>query len=372
MVKICHITSVHNVEDDRIYVRECLSLAKNPQYDVIICGPGSDKDLGTVRVIGCGERENSTKRRLFSYDKKLIKRALAQNADIYHIHDPELLLYAKQLKRRNAKVVFDSHEDYPEQIKTKEYIPSFLRNIVSIVYKTYENYICRIIDAAIFPCLVEGKDIFDNRVKHHTLLNNAPVEKEIPEKDINRKKLGEYVFCGGGLTKDRGIEQLIDGCYVAGVKLVIAGTFDDKNFEKHLKGKPSFSIVDYKGFCSRKEIMRLYKDAGLGASTLQKKGQYPKIWNLPTKVYEFMMYELPFIISDFDYCKRVINEYDCGVIVDASDPCDIARGIREIVNNPEKALQMGRNGKRAIKKEFNWSIEEKKLYELYERLMSED
>ena len=33
-------------------------------------------------------------------------------------------------------------------------------------------------------------------------------------------------------------------------------------------------------------------------------------------------------------------------------------------------LEMGRNGRRAIEKEFNWAIEEKKLLKLYREVLS--
>lgn len=365
MVKACHLTSVHEVNDDRIYIRECSTLAKSQKYDVYICGPDTDQEVKGVTVVGNGAKESSFFSRIARYDRKVVKTALKLNADIYHIHDPELLLYVKKLKKSGAKVIFDSHEDYSEQIKTKTYIPYCIRSLIAAVYKSYENHVCKIIDGVVFPCLVDGKDIFANKTRHHALINNVPVFEEIPKGDNHRDNLGGYVCHAGGLTPERGIEQLIDGCFIAGIRLVLAGSFSGKDFEERLRSKESFSIVDYKGQCSRKEIMEIYKNAAMGASTILPVGQYPRIWNLPTKVYEFMMYELPFIISDFEYCRGIVERYKFGITVDSTDPTDIARGIRQIMDNPKESLKMGRAGKKAILEDFNWNIEGEKLLNFY-------
>ena len=63
-------------------------------------------------------------------------------ADIYHIHDPELLLIALKLKKRNKKVIYDAHEDLPRQILTKHWIPKIIRKpiIYQISWVIYEAF----------------------------------------------------------------------------------------------------------------------------------------------------------------------------------------------------------------------------------------
>ena len=51
--------------------------------------------------------------------KDIYKKALEIDADIYHFHDPELLPYGLKLKKKGKSVIFDSHENYSEQIKEK-------------------------------------------------------------------------------------------------------------------------------------------------------------------------------------------------------------------------------------------------------------
>ena len=61
------------------------------------------------------------------------------DADIYHLHDPELMSLGLKLKRQGKRVVFDSHEDVPMQILIKEYLPKWSRGIVKRIYEWMER-----------------------------------------------------------------------------------------------------------------------------------------------------------------------------------------------------------------------------------------
>ena len=77
------------------------------------------------------------------------KKAIQLDAMVYHLHDPELMSIALRLQKKGKKVIFDSHENYYEQIKTKQYINKFLRSIIASFYFMYETYVCRHIDGVI-------------------------------------------------------------------------------------------------------------------------------------------------------------------------------------------------------------------------------
>ena len=81
------------------------------------------------------------------------------------------------------------------------------------------------------------------------------------------------------------------------------------------------------------------------------------------------MLGLPCIISDFDYSKRMIDEYKFGIVVDPSDVSQIMKAIEYLVNNPEHAKKMGENGRTAILEKFNWNIEKNKLFSFYDEII---
>ena len=277
-------------------------------------------------------------------------------------------MYVKRLKRKGKKVIFDSHEDYYTQIKEKHYIPKIIRNIVAAIYRIIENSACKHLDAAIIPSLINGKNIFEGRVKNCEIINNCPIIEETLNKNISMVEKKPSVCCVGSLTQDRGVEVLVDACYMANVKLILAGNISPKEFKDELMKKKEFENVDYRGVCNREEVIEIYNETLIGASNILHVGQYYQTENLPTKVYEYMMMSMPFIISDFRYPLNVIKKHKCGIAVDPSNAYQICEAILYLCENIEEAQKMGERGRKAIEEEFNWGNEERKLYRLYETI----
>ena len=156
----------------------------------------------------------------------------------------------------------------------------------------------------------------------------------------------------------------------AKVKLILAGKFHSESFEKEIKQVEEADALDYRGFVDRGGVLSIYKESSVGLCTLLNRGQYLKSHNLPTKAYEYMSMGLPVIISDSAYTRELLKKYPFGVAVDPEDIDEISKAIIKLKHNPELSREMGRNGRRAVLQEFNWGIEEKKLLELYNKLIN--
>jgi len=372
MIKVCHMTSAHNQFDDRIFEKECRSLANNSRYEVFCVSEGYSVDKEGVHLIGVGEKPHSRVKRMLSFTKEIYKAALKVDADIYHIHDPELLGCCKKLKKRNKIVVFDSHENYSAQIKEKAYINKYVRNAISKIYRHWETKITMKIDAVIFPAPIDGKHPFEKRCKNLIYLNNYPSLTDVVDKYGNERKTKKTCACyTGGLSDNRGIVEIIKACYLAKVKLILAGSFESEEFEKKVKSLKEFSIVEFRGQCNRKQINEILYESSVGLNVLKNVGQYANLPNLSTKVYEYMTFELPVIINEYPYGDSLINMYNFGVSV----PCNIDNikdALIQITANNEIAEKMGSNGRKLILSKFNWGIEERKLFKLYEKLVNEN
>jgi glycosyltransferase involved in cell wall biosynthesis len=79
---------------------------------------------------------------------------------------------------------------------------------------------------------------------------------------------------------------------------------------------------------------------------------------------------VPVIASDFPLWREILLPRDCGICVDPEDPAAIAQAIDDLVSNPERAAEMGRNGQAAVRDEYNWANEEGKLLRLYEDMLT--
>lgn len=369
MFKVCHMTSAHNAEDDRIFFKEAVSLANN-QYDVYVVAKGETYDKDGVHIVGCGQPSGSRIARILSFSGCVYKTALALDADLYHFHDPELLPYAIKLKRHGKKVIFDSHEKYTEQLKNKPYLPGWITKNIARLYGYYERFVLKRIDAVIFPCTMDGKNPFSGQCKRAAIISNAAILGEFFDLyDPAYPKRENQVCYVGGLTEARGITADMLAAHKAGASLALAGAFSPEDYREQLAAMPEFSCVDERGMLDRKGVQALLAESQIGLCTLLDHGQYLKIDTFGIKVFEYMSMALPVILSHSPYNDRIVEQYRFGICVDPTNTDDIAQAIGYLLDHPARAKQMGENGRRAVKEEFNWGIEEKKLLALYEDIL---
>lgn len=367
MTKVCHLTSVHQNNDVRIFKKECVSLAK-AGYEVYLVAHGESSYTDGVHIVGIGDPASRIRRILIT-TKIIYKKALEIDADIYHIHDPELLPCALKLKRKGKKVIFDSHENYVMQLKHRAYLPKLIGSAIAKAYYFYETAAVKKLDAVIFPCTMNGENIFQNRARHTVFISNAPMLAELYDRyNPDSVKAERTVVHVGTLSYERGITHLVKAADKARVKLILAGKFVSSQYYESVTAMPEFRAVDYRGFASREEVIDICSQANIGLSTLLDKGQYYLADNLATKVYEYMSLGLPVIISETPYAQKLNEKYHFGICVNPENVDEIADAIAYILDNPHFAREMGANGRSLVIEKLNWGIEEEKLLALYEQL----
>ena len=377
MTKVCHLSSAHAPNDTRIFHKQCASLAKAGYQVSFVVKAKDAQSVGCttqkgVQVIQVPVDSSSRLKRMLFGAKAVYQKALEVDADIYEFHDPELLPYGLKLAKKGKKVIFDSHEDYPTQIMEKEWIPTFLRRMISSAYRAYETHVVKQLDAVLFPCTKNGINIFENRAKQVVILSNAVMLEEMTPPQQEAQKSGDTICCTGSLTYQRGITHLIRAAHQAGVKLIRAGQYSSEEYRRELEAMPEYSCVEYLGYIGRQELAQVYARSSIGMSTILNVGQYASLDNFPTKVYEYMAAGLPVIVSDYPFMRRSVQQDDFGIAVDPDDVQAVAQAIRAILSDPQRAQQMGENGRQAVLQKYNWDIELKKLLELYDSLSEQN
>ena len=253
MLKVCHMTSVHRRYDTRIFQKMCRSLARNG-YDItlLVMDDLPEEVLDGVRIIPVPFKPRNWFDRIMNSGRKLLKKALELDCDLYHFHDPELLPIGLRLKKLGKTVIYDSHEDYSRQIIGKSWIPGKItRLFLSRCFRSYETSVCRKLDAVIFPCTFNGQNIFANRSRKSVVIGNMPILQTVPDRNVCVKN-EKQICLTGSLAESRGVTQLVKAMEFCDGVLVMAGTISEK-YLAHLRTLPGWKKLIFEdGYHSRK------------------------------------------------------------------------------------------------------------------------
>jgi len=366
--KIVHLTSVHFPFDTRIWHRECKTLGE-AGYEVVLVAPHQQHErIENVRIHAV-TRAKGRWMRMTKSIQAVIRAALVEDADLYHIHDPELIPVAAYLKARGKRVVYDVHEHYPQTVLSKAWIAPWLRRFTSIGVGLAEKAGARLFDGVI----TATPKIAERFPRNKTVtIHNFPILRELNEGDGNtygrRPALVTYV---GVIARERGavnmvnaLEHLPNGL---GIRLMLAGKFQPEGLREELEQLPGWSHVEYSGWLSRPQVANLFAQARIGLVILQPKVNY--VDALPVKLFEYMAAGLPVIASDFPLWRRIVTTAGCGLLVDPLDPKAIADAIRWLIENSDEAETMGLRGQEAIRVTYNWETEAQNLLAFYEDLL---
>ena len=364
-MKVCHITSVHPRYDTRIFIKECCSLSKIYDTHLVVADGKGNEIINNVKILDVGKFDGRIQRML-SAPKAVIQKALEVDAEVYHLHDPELIPVGLKLKNKGKKVIFDAHEDLPKQLLGKPYLNRTSRRLLSEFFCLFEKIYC-----AKFDYIVAATPYIRDKFKKINTsvidINNYPIIEELMLPISWNDKKNEICYAGG-LTENRGIEELIQALQYVDIKLNLAGNFSELDFEKKLKEKYNWDKVNELGFINRAQVADVYKNSKAGIVTLHPIVNY--LDALPVKMFEYMAAGIPVIASNFPLWQEIIKNNDCGICVDPLNPKEIANAIHYILNNPKHAEKMGKNGQRAVEEQYNWTIEVQKLCDVYENLLS--
>jgi glycosyltransferase involved in cell wall biosynthesis len=264
------------------------------------------------------------------------------------------------------KVIFDAHEDLPQQLRSKPYLNKFLKTILPIIFEQYEKIMFKKFDALIgaTPYIANKLKAFNIRVVN---INNYPIIGELDE-DVDWNDKENEISYIGAISYIRGIHQIVDAMqYVkTNVKLNLVGAFNTKTLLNEVKKSPGWKNVKYYGLVNRKEVSKILSRSKAGIVTFLPAPNH--IYSQPNKMFEYMSVGIPIITSNFPLWKEVVEDNNCGITVVPTEPKSIAKAIDKLIENDNLAKKLGQNGKEATLNKFSWNAEENKLFRLYKDL----
>lgn len=355
---------MHLQFDTRIFLKECQSLVQD-NFEVNFVVPGVESaTIRNVKIHGVKKGNGNRLNRMTETVSAVYQKALELEADVYHFHDSELIPVGLKLKKKGKKVIYDIHEDLPRALLSKKWINPLIRKPMAHFFELYENYA-----AKKFDCLMTATPFISKRFKkvnpNTVNINNYPLLKELQSSGSEVLQLKEKQVCYvGGLGPIRGSSQLLIAADSIKGSLHIAGPVNNTELEEQIINHVN---IEYLGFLGRAEVKTLLALSVAGIVTFLPEPNH--INAQPNKMFEYMSAGIPVICSDFPLWRSIIERHDCGICVDPEKPEKITEAINYLLDNPEIAERMGRNGRKAVETEYNWEQEGKKLVKAYKNLM---
>ncbi|MGH9563030.1 MAG: glycosyltransferase, partial [Terracidiphilus sp.] len=344
---VVHLTSVHSATDIRIFWKEATSLVRRG-FRVSVIGPHNCNEMRNgVALIGI----RRIRRRIIRMPVAsgiVFVRALIARGDVYHLHDPELLVVGLLLRLVGRRVVYDVHEDVPKDVLDKEWIPPLARRPIAALVAAMEAVAGHLYSGIVAATPAIGRRFPAGKT---VVVENFPHLAELAPTDVARTPSCPPVFAYvGGILPRRGLEQCIAavGLLPAGdcARLVMAGDLLHSPLAGSLKQLPGWPRVDAVGMLDRSAVRDLLQRAIAGLVVFQPIANHVEA--RPNKLFEYMSAGLPVIVSDFPGWREVVEMTEAGLLVDPTSPVAIAEAMRWCLDHPEEALAMGRRGRAAV------------------------
>ena len=367
MAKIVHMASTHRVSDPRIFQKECKTLVAAVHEVVYIVPHTQDEIIDGVQIKAVTP-PGSGKDRLLRTTRQVYRRALEEDpSSFFHLHDYDLVPYGFMLKMRGRRVVYDSHEDTPKQMQYQHWIPSNLRPLAGAATGVMERIAGRYFDA-----IIAAEPANARRYPHEktALIHNYPLKSELLLSDVKPYQDRDFVVSYvGGLTEVRGLWEMVEMMRLlqdSESELLLGGPFFPASLEQEFRKRAQGLRITTPGYLNRREVAEVMNRSRVGIVLMHPLPKH--IECLPTKLFEYMAVGLPVVVSDFPDWRAIIEDADCGILVDPTDASAAAGAVRRLFENPDEAEAMGARGRRAVEERFNWEMESQKLLDFYDRL----
>lgn len=359
-------TSGHQPDDDRIFYKEICSLL-DAGHHVDLATRNCEifePDLEHFRHHDLGRLG------LFPFNEAISSLTAELSPDLVMIHEPELLVAARQIKRRYAiPVIYDVHEPNREMWDLFSSKGPVTKNIVNWALNRFERMHLKTID-----CFMATSETIAFRYRTGTqsaiVLPNYPRLDLAPNGSHDQPK--PLIVYQGQVSVERGIAHLIqafkgvsDDLPEARLEIMgperLPGTY--REIETVLNQYNLTDKVTLHGKLTHAEVLQRLHKAAIGVIPFT---DHPFFHNIiPIKLFEYMMCGCAVVASDFAVIRNLGK--DAVAYFNPGNVADLESTIIELLTDTPRRTEMIKRGRALIENEYRWDKVAPRLLEVVER-----
>jgi len=322
------------------------------------------------------KRVPSSKKLFFKYFefwKNVRKVVQNQKFDIVHLHDLNVLPLASKMKKNAKIVIYDSHENFPEQMsETFGFLGLW-------GYSLVERFYLKRVHGVITAGITYSENLKRKYKTESSWIANYPSKldieaahkKEIPKEFKDKKRFRVVHF--GVMYHNLGYNKTVEAVKILSkqlkpneIEFLVMGSGTSLEPMKQLIDE--YKLGDFftvTGWMNYHEALSIMRSCDIGLILFQPgKNNFLRI---PNRLYEYCSAGVPFIGSNFEGLKRSIaGREKLGILIDPTSPEELAAAILTAYKDEEKLNKMKKLASEAYIEQFNWESEIPKIIQKYE------
>jgi len=281
--------------------------------------------------------------------------------DIIHCHDFYSLPIGVKLKERlGTPFVYDAHELWNPIISGTN--PKPLTNY----YMRKEKQGLENADHIITVAEPHLQHFLNRGYQNVTIVSNC--KEKISDKYIpSRNKVFNLIYIGVFNGK-RFTPEAIEICKeISDIRFELAGYGGNEDKIKNLINNDSKNRTRFLGKLPMNEVIPKTLEADAILCMLDPSFMNNRV-GPPNKLFEAMVCGRPVIATKNTYSGKLVKKLDMGLAIDY-DKKSFKNAVIKLRDNPDLRKRLGKNALKAALLRYNWEEEEKRLLEVYEKVL---
>jgi glycosyltransferase involved in cell wall biosynthesis len=293
---------------------------------------------------------------------------LLPSVDLVHFHDIDILPYMAALSIFKP-VVYDVHENYPDEMLVRMWIPRPLRRSLYHCVRFVQGALSRLVHNVIFVIPEIEKHFPKSVLRTEVIRNYATLDLLEHVSDDYRSRPDTVLFLGSNYEGNGTFLFLeIAACLKErrpNVRFLMIDRWDPptRNRARTLIETHGLSNVSILPNILPQNVMEHLNRAMIGIAPGLRQ---PKHINaLPTKLFEYMAAGLPIVSSDLPNEVRLAEDTGAVLLCRPEEPQTFVAAIEKLLDDREYAYRLGQQGQSAFRERYCWETQGKTLEDFY-------